>query len=305
MDQFKQIQTFASVAQRGSLSAAARAEGVATAVISRRLDALETRLGVKLLLRTTRRVSLTFEGSAFLEDCQRVLNDLANAEASVSLGGVKASGHLKVSAPAGFGRRHVAPQVAAFVAANPEVSVALDLSDRIVDLTNEGVDCAVRIGELADSSLVSLRLAENRRVVVASPDYLTRHGAPQAPADLARHDCLTLGSEGSQQRGWQFQIDGQVANVKVGGTLACNDGAVLHEWALDGLGLAWRSMWEVGADLRRGALVTVLDAWAAPPTGIYAVFPQRRHLPLRVRLFIDHLKNRYGDPAYWARDAAG
>jgi len=304
MDHLKQITALVSVAARGSLSAAARAEGVTPAMIGRRLDALEDRLGVKLLVRTTRRLSLTFEGSAFLEDCQRILNDLANAEASVSLGGVKASGHIKVSAPAGFGRRHVAPLVRDFLDLYPEVSVSLDLSDRVVDLVNEGVDCAVRIGELADSSLVSLRLAENRRVVVASPDYVARCGAPQTPSDLLRHNCLSLGATGGQQRGWSFVVDGEAVTVKVTGALECNDGAVLHEWAVAGKGLAWRSMWEVGGDLRSGLLVTLLDAFAAPPMGIYAVFPQRKLLALRVRMFVDFLKNSYGNLAYWGEEGS-
>ncbi|MBP7489996.1 MAG: LysR family transcriptional regulator, partial [Azospira sp.] len=174
MDAFKQINAFVNVAAKGSLSAAAAQEGVTPAIIGRRLDALEARLGVKLMVRTTRKLSLTFEGSAFLEDCQRILNDLANAEASVSLGGVKASGHLKVSAPAGFGRKHVAPLVADFLSGNPEVTVNLDLTDRLVDLVNEAIDLSVRIGELSDSSLVSLKLGDMRRVVVASPAYLAR-----------------------------------------------------------------------------------------------------------------------------------
>lgn len=297
MDAFKQISAFAAAATRGSLSAAARAEQVTPAIIGRRIDALEARLGVRLLLRTTRRLSLTFEGQAFLEDCQRILNDLANAEAAVSLGGVRASGHLKISAPAGFGRRHVAPLVAAFMRANPEVTVTLDLTDRLVDLLNEGVDCAVRIGELADSSLVGSKLGEMRRVVVASPDYLARHGAPRTPRELAAHNCLSLG----QQRGWTLRETpgGEIANFKAAGSFECNDGAVLHEWALAGAGLAWRSLWEVGGELAAGRLVSVLDEYAAPPMGIYAVFPQRRQLPLRVRAFIDALKATYGDPDYW------
>ena len=193
MSRLKQIETFVSVANRGSLTAAATAEGIAPGVVSRRLDALEARLGVKLLLRTTRRVTLTFEGSAYLEDCQRILRELGDAEASVSLGGVKARGHLRLSAPAGFGRRHVAPLIMQFLDANPEVTVNLDLSDRLVDLVNEGVDCAIRVGELTDSSLVSIRLAENRRVVVASPDYLARHGTPQTLADLSRAQLPVAG----------------------------------------------------------------------------------------------------------------
>lgn len=295
MSRLKQIETFVSVASRGSLTAAAAAEGVAPGVVSRRLDALEARLGVKLLLRTTRRVTLTFEGSAYLEDCQRILRELGDAEASVSLGGVKARGHLRISAPAGFGRRHVAPLVMQFLDANPEVTVNLDLSDRLVDLVNEGVDCAIRVGELTDSSLVSIKLAENRRVVVASPAYLERHGTPRALADLAGHNCLSLG----QQRGWLFRDNDEIVSIKVSGQLECNDGAVLHEWALAGRGVAWRSMWEVGEDLQRGALLPVLEEFAAPPTGIYAVFPQRKYLPLRVRLLIDHLKHSYGNPDYW------
>lgn len=299
MDRLTQIEAFVSVATRGSLSAAARAEGVTPAMIGRRLDALEARLGAKLLLRTTRKLTLTFEGQAFLEDCQRLLNEFANAEAAVSLGGARASGHLKLSAPAGFGRRHVAPLVGPFMRANPDVTVNLNLSDRLVDLINENIDCAVRIGELTDSSLVSVRLGEMRRMVVASPAYLVAHGVPQSPDDLARHNCLSLG----QQRGWQFRhpVSGEVETRKVGGVFECNDGAVLHEWALAGQGLAWRSLWEVGQDLKEGRLTSVLDAWQAPPMGIYAVFPQRRYLPLRVRLFIDLLKENYANPAYWER----
>ena len=201
MDRLKQIETFVAVATKGSLTAAATAEGIAPAVIGRRIDALEERLGVKLLVRTTRRISLTHEGSAFLEDAQRLLADLANAEASVSAGGIKASGHLRVTAPAGFGRRHVAPLVPQFVADHPEVSISLNLSDRVVDLVNEGFDCAIRVGDLPDSSLVSVRLADNQRLCVASPAYLARRGAPAHPNDIAKHECLTLSSEASQTRG--------------------------------------------------------------------------------------------------------
>ncbi|QIE23390.1 HTH-type transcriptional regulator DmlR [Caballeronia sp. SBC1] len=299
MDRFKQIETFVAVVAKGSLSAAAQAEGVAPAVIGRRLDALEERLGVKLLVRTTRRLTLTFEGSAFLEDCQRVIHDMQSAEASVSAGGVKASGHLRVSAPAGFGRRHVAALVPVFTSMHPDVSITLDLTDRMVDLVNEGFDCAVRLGELPDSSLVSLKLGENRRVCVASPEYLRARGAPVDLDALAQHNCLPLGASANQQRGWVFQKDGKVVQMRVSGTMECSDGAVLHEWCLAGYGLAWRSWWEVGDDIAQGRLISVLDAFAAPPIGIHAVFPQRRHLPLRVRLFLDLLKHTFGAPGYW------
>jgi DNA-binding transcriptional LysR family regulator len=299
MDKLKQMASFASVATRGSLTAAANAEGVAPAIMGRRLDALEERLGVKLLVRTTRRITLTHEGSAFLEDCQRLLIDVANAEASVSAGGVKASGHLRITAPAGFGRRHVAPLVPRFRALHADVTISLNLSDRVVDLAGEGFDCAVRVGDLPDSSLVSVRMADNRRLCVATPDYVKHHGTPQQPTDLARFACLTLSSDASQTRGWAFQVDGEVIHLKPGGPLDCSDGQVLHDWCMAGYGIAWRSTWEVEKEIAAGRLVALLEAFAAPPNGIYAVFPQRKHLPLRVRLWIDFLKHHYSQAGYW------
>ncbi|OYU97912.1 MAG: LysR family transcriptional regulator, partial [Burkholderiales bacterium PBB5] len=254
MDRLKQIESFVAVATKGSLTAAAGAEGVAPAVVGRRIDALEERLGVKLLVRTTRRISLTHEGSAFLEDCQRILSDIGNAEASVTAGGVKASGYLRITAPAGFGRRHVAPLVPGFLALHPDVNLSLNLSDRVVDIVNEGFDCAVRVGDMPDSSLVSVRLADNRRLCVAAPAYLKRAGVPQHPGELARHECLTLSSDASQTRGWAFSVDGAVTHLRPSGRIDCSDGQVLHAWCLQGLGLAWRSTWEVEHDLATGRL---------------------------------------------------
>ena len=258
-------------------------------------------------MRTTRRITLTHEGSAFLEDCQRLLADLANAEASVSAGGVKASGHLRITAPAGFGRRHVAPLVPKFRELHSDVTISLNLSDRVVDLAGEGYDCAVRVGDMPDSSLVSVRMADNRRLCVATPQYLKRHGTPQHPNDLAKFDCLTLSSDASQTRGWAFCVpqeaegkDGaQIMHIKPGGPLDCSDGQVLHDWCLAGFGIAWRSTWEVETEIAAGRLAEVLADFAAPPNGIYAVFPQRKHLPLRVRLWIDFLKHNYSQPDFW------
>ena len=305
MDKLKAFESFVSVAVKGSLTAAAKAEGVAPAIIGRRLDSLEAHLGVKLLVRTTRRITLTHEGAAFLEDCQRVLADVANAEASVSAGGVRASGHLRITAPAGFGRRHVAPLVPKFLAENPEVTLSLNLSDRVVDLAAEGFDCAIRVGDLPDSSLVSVRMADNRRLCVATPEFLQRHGTPQTPQDLMRFRCLTLSSDASQTRGWAFRVPTQaggheVIHLRPGGPMDCSDGQVLHQWCLAGLGIAWRSTWEVEAEVRRGELVPLLEDFAAPPNGIYAVFPQRKHLPLRLRLWIDFIKHHYSRAAYWS-----
>lgn len=300
MDQFKQIATFVDVVAKGSLSASARAEGVAPAMISRRLDALEERLGVKLLRRTTRRIGLTDEGTAFLEDCQRILLDLQTAESAVSEKSARATGHLTISAPAGFGRQHVAPLIPSFLAENRGVTVSLSLNDRVVDLISDSIDVAIRIASLSDSSLVGVKLADNRRVVACAPSYLKRHGVPRSLDDLSRHNCLTISNSGSQ-RGWTFRQNGKNIVVKVQGNMECNDGAVLHDWALAGRGLAWRSMWEVGPAIKAGTLVTVLDEFIAPDSDIYAVFAQRRHLPLRIRAFVDYLRRAYSEPGYWQR----
>ena len=300
MGQFRQISTFVEVVARGSLSAAARAEGIAPAMIGRRLDALEARLGVKLLQRTTRKLALTDEGTAFLEDCQRILAELEEAESAVAERSARATGHLMISAPAGFGRQHVAPLLPSFLAEHQDLTATLNMTDRVTDIVGEGIDVAIRIASLADSSLVSVKLADNERVVVAAPSYLKRHGTPETLADLARHNCLAISSEGSQ-RGWTFRENGKNVVLKVGGNMGCNDGQVLHEWALAGKGLAWRSMWEVGSEIEAGKLRTVLAEFAAPGNDIHAVFAQRRHLPLRVRAFVDFLRRAYAQPDYWRR----
>ena len=303
MGQFRQISTFVEVVARGSLSAAARAEGIAPAMIGRRLDALEARLGVKLLQRTTRKLGLTDEGTAFLEDCQRILAELEEAESAVAERSARATGHLMISAPAGFGRQHVAPLLPSFLAEHQDLTATLNMTDRVTDIVGEGIDVAIRIASLADSSLVSVKLADNERVVVAAPSYLKRHGTPETLADLARHNCLAISSEGSQ-RGWTFRENGKNVVLKVGGNMGCNDGQVLHEWALAGKGLAWRSMWEVGSEIEAGKLRTVLAEFAAPGNDIHAVFAQRRHLPLRVRAFVDFLRRAYAQPDYWRRKPA-
>ena len=303
MGQFRQISTFVEVVARGSLSAAARAEGIAPAMIGRRLDALEARLGVKLLQRTTRKLALTDEGTAFLEDCQRILAELEEAESAVAERSARATGHLMISAPAGFGRQHVAPLLPSFLAEHQDLTATLNMTDRVTDIVGEGIDVAIRIASLADSSLVSVKLADNERVVVAAPSYLKRHGTPETLADLARHNCLAISSEGSQ-RGWTFRENGKNMVLKVGGNMGCNDGQVLHEWALAGKGLAWRSMWEVGSEIEAGKLRTVLADFAAPGNDIHAVFAQRRHLPLRVRAFVDFLRRAYAQPDYWRRKPA-
>jgi DNA-binding transcriptional LysR family regulator len=298
VDRFKQLETFVAVALKGTMTAAARAEGVAPAIIGRRLDALEQRLAVKLMLRSTRSITLTHEGLAFLDQAQRILQDLASAEDGVSQGGHHPTGHVRITAPAGFGRAHVAPLVPLFVNTYPQLTVSLDLSDRISDLVGEGFDLAVRIGVQEDSSLVGIKLADNRRVVVASPSYLKHKGVPTHPHELSQHHCLTFGAGANQARGWSFEIDAGTQALRVSGPLECNDGAVLHEWAVLGYGLAWRSMWEVADDLANGRLVEVLAPFAAPANAIYALVPQRKHMPLRVRVLVDFLKHHYARQSF-------
>jgi DNA-binding transcriptional LysR family regulator len=304
MDRLKVIESFVAVATKGSLTAAAKGEGVAPVVIGRRIDALEERLGVRLLTRTTRRITLTREGAVFLEDCQRLLADFANAEANISAKSPTIGGTLTITAPAGFGRRHVAPMLPTFVARHPKLHVSLNLSDRVIDLRHEGFDCAIRVGDMPDSELVAVRLADNRRRCVAAPSYLERAGTPRSPADLASHEALVLSSDASQSRGWAFMVEGKVVHLKLNGRMDCSDGQVLHAWCLEGHGIAWRSTWEVADDIAEGRLVAVLDDFAAPPNGIYAVYAQRKHQPLRLRVWVEFLKQTWGNAAYWGEPQA-
>jgi len=182
----------------------------------------------------------------------------------------------------------------------PAMRIEVVASNRYHDLLESGIDVAIRNLEFeSDSAITVRRLAETKRVMAASPQYLQRHGTPQHPGELARFDCLTLSSDASQTRGWAFQVNGELIHLKPGGPLDCSDGQVLHDWCLADYGIAWRSTWEVESEIASGHLVAVLEAFAAPPNGIYAVFPQRKHLALRVRLWIDFLKHSYGDPSYW------
>jgi DNA-binding transcriptional LysR family regulator len=299
MDRFSQLEAFVSTANLGSFSAAARADGVTPALIARRVDALEARLGVRLFVRSTRRLALTNEGHALWHEAQGILKTLEDTETRIGQGGAKPVGLLRITAPAGFGRRHVAPLLPALCAQHPGLEVSLDLSDNFVDLANERYDCAIRVGELSDSSLIGTRLADNQRVVVGAPNYLQAHGIPREPADLKNHRCLPLSAESGQTRGWLFQIQGHSSWHGIEGPLACSDGSVLHDWCLAGQGLAWRSLWEVSHDIAAGRLVTVLDGYRAAPNGIFALMPQRKLTPLRVRVLVDWLKYHYRKSGYF------
>ncbi len=303
MNKLKEIEAFVAATEAGTLTAAALREGVTPVMMGRRIDALEKRLGVKLLHRSTRHLSVTQQGVVFLDHCRKLLADLQEAERLVSEGRRKVTGHLIVSAPAAFGRKHVARHASAFIAENPELRISFNLTDRVVDLVREGYDFGIRIGGAIDPSFVAIKLAANRRVVCASPSYLARRGRPETLDDLARHNCLAFNLQGGQQRGWYFQQGGKGVTIRVAGNLDCNDGELLHRWSLEGLGLAWRSTWEIQRELSSGELVTVLDDYALPHYDIMAVYPQQRHVPAKVRLFIEHLKTLYAQPDYWSREA--
>jgi DNA-binding transcriptional LysR family regulator len=301
MDKLKQIEAFVDAVEKGSLARAAIGQNITPVMLGRRIDALEKRLGVKLMHRTTRHLTLTEQGSVFLDDCRKLLKELDFAENHISEGRHKATGHLIVSAPASFGRHHVAPHAPAFLAANPMVQISFNLTDQVIDLVREGYDVGIRIGGVIDPSFVAVKLATNRRLVCATPDYFERNGVPKTLEDLAHHNCLAFNLQGGQQRGWYFQKNGMPLTVKVDGNLHCNDGELLHRWACEGLGLAWRSTWEIQAQLASGSLITVLDEFALPDYDIKAVYLQQRHLPAKVRFFIDELKAIYSQPGYWTR----
>lgn len=301
MDKLKQIEAFIAVVEHGSMAAAALTQDVTPVMIGRRINALEARLGVKLLHRSTRRIAVTEQGAVFMEQCKKALSELDRAELLVAEGRHKATGHLIVSAPAAFGRKHVAPHAPDFLRANPDVRISFNLTDRVVDLVREGYDVGIRIGGAIDPNFVAIRLASNKRVVCGTPAYFAKHGVPRTLDDLARHNCLAFNLQGGQQRGWYFQQNGKAVTVKVNGNLDCNDGELLHRWMGEGLGLGWRSTWEIQPELESGALMTVLDDYALPDYDILAVYPQQRPVPAKIRFFIEHLKTVYGQAGYWSR----
>lgn len=292
---------FSKVVQAGSLSAAARELGVSTAVVSRTLAALEARLGVRLVNRTTRSLHLTDEGASYYETSQRILAEIDEADAAVTSRRVEPQGVLRVALPASFGHQHIAPLVPRFAQRYPKVELALSLSDRSINLIEEGYDLAVRIAELKDSSLAARKLAPNRRVVCASPAYLRAHGEPKTPQDLARHNCLVASWEHGFAMVWEYKSPaGKRGTVRVTGRYACDNWEVLRDWAVAGLGVALKSTWDVRKQLEEGALVALLPGYNfGTDVGIYAVYPHRRHLPAKTRVFIDFLAESFGPEPYW------
>ena len=294
------MSVFAKVVATGSLSAAARELGISPAMVSRRLAGLESRLGVRLVNRTTRSLHLTDEGASYYESCARVLNEIEHANASVSAGRHEPQGTLRVALPAAFGNQYVAPLVPQFAASYPAVQLSLSLSDRAVNVVEEGFDVAVRIAALTDSTLAARKLAPNRRVVCASPEYLRRHGTPRTPEELAQHNCL-IASDFSAS--WDYRTpEERSGSVRVCGRYVCDNWEVLREWALAGLGIALKSTWDVRHHLENGALVSLLPGYSFDSdVAIYAVYPHRRHLPAKTRAFVDFLASSFGPEPYWDR----
>jgi len=296
---------FQLVVGKGSLSAAARELGISTSAVSKRLARLERHLGVRLLHRSTRRLSLTDEGEVYLQGAARILSEIGELERRVGSRRVTPRGLVRVNATFGFGRRFVAPALQAYVALYPEVTVQLTLSDRPLNLVEEGYDLGVLFGSPGDTALAARKLADNHRVVCASPDYLRRRGRPLLPRDLAEHDCLILRQEDADYALWRLTAGGRTATVRVRGPLACNDGEVVRDWALAGGGLILRSWWDVADLVARGKLVLVLEGYRAPEADVYAVYPFPRNLPAKVRLLVDFLVGFLAERATWAKPQAG
>lgn len=295
------LEIFSRVVTTGSMSAAGRALGLSPAVVSKRIKRLEERLGTRLLQRTTRQISLTEAGQGFHERILGILSGIEDAEAFVSgrVGAMR--GTLRISAPTSFGRLHIAPHLKAFMDANPELTVNLILTDDFSDIVAEGLDLAIRIGELQDSSLVARRLAPVRRVLTASPSYLERHGSPRSMADLAQHFCIPPHSQDI----WRLEgPDGPVA-YRPQGALITNSSEVVREAVIAGMGIALRSTWDIGPELRNGRLVQVLPQYEGSRNVVLsAVYASRQFLPAKVRVFIDFLAELYGPIPYWEHGQA-
>ena len=299
MDHLSAMAVFARVVEMESFSGAARDLGLSKSAVSKRVGRLEDRMGLRLLNRTTRRLSLTEAGAAFYEGCRRVVAEAEAAERAVTRLASAPRGRLKVNAPMSFGVRHLAPALPDFMARYPELTVDLALNDRLVDLVEEGFDVAVRIVRLEDSSLIARRLAPNRLVLCAAPFYLRAHGAPRAVEDLKGHECL-LYSYLAAGDVWRLCGPGGERRLAVTGRLHINNGNALLAAALGGLGVALLPCFICGEDLRAGRLIQVLPEWSGPAdTAIAAVYPASRNLSPKVRVFVDFLAERFGGTPYW------
>jgi DNA-binding transcriptional LysR family regulator len=299
MDRLAAMRVFAQVVESGSFARASARLGVSTSATSRQVAELEAHLRTRLLNRTTRRVSLTESGRAYYERAVQMLADLEEAEQEASRAAVVPRGTIKLTASVNFGVRHVAPAIAAFLAQHAEVRFDVALSDRVVDLVEEGFDLAIRIGAAGSENLVARKLGETRLLPCASAGYLKAHGAPQAPEDLARHNCFTY-EYVTPRNVWRFRdAAGNERPVRVSGNLHSNNGDLLAEAAAQGAGIVFEPAFIVGPEVRAGRLVALLQDFGAPPMPIYAVYPSRKHLSAKVRVFVDFLVARYAGAPDW------
>ena len=299
MDRMAAIEAFVKVSETKSFTEAAARLGQSKSAISRHISALETELGARLFHRSTRTLALTEAGQSYYERMARILSDVEEANRAVTQLQAAPRGRLRVNAPMSFGFLHLAGVLPEFMARYPEVSIDLVMNDRFVDLVDEGFDVAVRIGGMADSSLIAKKLGPIRRVICASPDYLQKRGVPQTPDDLRGHECL-CNTNGQSPHEWTFvRPDGGSWPVDVRGTITANNGDALRVAALKGLGLTLVPTFIVGADLQAGHLVTVLDPYMVQKLSMHAVYPTSRHLSPKVRAFVDFLFERFGTRQYW------
>ena len=293
MSQQPDLAFFVLLARHTSLAAAAQELGVTPPAVSRRLAALEDRLGVRLLQRTTRRLSLTPEGERYAEEARRILDEVDALERSLAASRDVPRGLLRINATFGFGRRHLSPAISEFALQYPDIEVVLHLTDRPLDLAGDGIDIGVRIGPPPDARVLARKIASNRRLLCASPAYLNARGAPQTPRDLAEHPCIVIRENEAAFNNWHLVNGKQQATIKVHGPLSTNHGEIAVDWALAGHGILLRSEWDVAAYLRSGELVRVLAPWEGSSADIHAVFPPRHHLSAKVRVFIDFLSERF------------
>lgn len=282
---------FCLLVKQGSLAATARELNLTPPAVSRRLSQLEERLGVRLLNRTTRRISLTSEGEVYFGNALRILSDIEEMERLVSSSRAAPKGLLRVNAPLGFGRSYIGPAISAFSRRYPDVEVQLHLTDRPIGLPDEAIDVSIRFGELPDSRLIAKKVAANRRLLVASPAYLRAAGTPAYPHDLVQHQCIVLRQNETAYGNWRVSRGKQTETVKVHGKLSTNDGEVALNWALEGHGILMRAEWDVAKYLRSGRLLQVLPDFDTPPADIYAVYLERLNLSAKVACFVDHLRD--------------
>ncbi len=293
MNLINSLTLFVRIVERGGLAAAGRDMGLTPSKVTERVAALEQHYGARLLHRTTRSVSLTDEGRALLDGARQLVSDAQDIEARIKLGTEQLSGLVRVSAPLDLGRQRVAPALDALMQAHPGISIELLLSDGYVDLAGQGIDIAVRLGELKDSSLKAVRLASNQRVVCAAPSYLAKHPTPQVPRDLLAHNCLLMRFGAGIDREWSFNQAGKRSSVLVNGNRIANDGSLVRQWCLQGHGIALKSYWDIQEDLASARLVALLSSYATAPTAVHAVYQGGASISKRVRAVIDALTQAF------------